>query len=66
MQLSFTPIKGTSRKYKVLVAVLAVLALAGIVAYMVSCLEGMRAEGGAEGCLPEGGRGALQEAPGPD
>jgi Ni/Fe-hydrogenase subunit HybB-like protein len=42
MQLSFTPIKGTSRKYKVLVAVLAVLALTGIVAYMVSYLEGFR------------------------
>ena len=42
MQVSFTSIKGTSGKYKVLVAVLAALALAGVVAYMVSYLQGFR------------------------
>jgi Ni/Fe-hydrogenase subunit HybB-like protein len=42
MQLSFTPIKGNSRDYKVLVAVLGGLVLAGVVAYMVSYLLGFR------------------------
>jgi len=42
MQLSFTPIKGDSRNYKVLVAVLGGLVLAGVTAYMVSYLLGFR------------------------
>ncbi len=42
MQLSFAPIQGSSKKYKILVAVLAALVLTGIIAYMVSYLEGFR------------------------
>ena len=42
MQLSFTPIQGSSKKYKILVAVLVALVLTGIIAYMVSYLEGFR------------------------
>src|SRR4030042_6721256 len=42
LHLSFTPIKGTSRNYRVLVAVLAALVVAGVTAYMVSYLAGFR------------------------
>jgi len=42
MQLSFTPIQGESRKYRVLVAILFGLVLAGVIAYIVSYLLGFR------------------------
>jgi Ni/Fe-hydrogenase subunit HybB-like protein len=42
MQLSFAPVKGTSRKYKILVAVLFALALTGVIAYLVAYLNGFR------------------------
>ncbi len=42
MQLNFTPIKGTSRNYRVLVAILAALVVTGVTAYVVSYLAGFR------------------------
>lgn len=42
MQLSFAPIQGTSRKYKILLAVLLTLVMTGITAYMIAYLYGFR------------------------
>ena len=42
MQLSFAPVQGTSRKYKILVAVLFALALVGVIAYIIAYLSGFR------------------------
>ncbi len=42
MQLSFAPVQGTSRKYKILVGVLIALALTGVIAYLIAYLNGFR------------------------
>jgi Ni/Fe-hydrogenase subunit HybB-like protein len=42
MQLSFAPVKGTSRKYRILVAVLFALALTGVIAYIIAYLNGFK------------------------
>jgi len=42
MQLSFAPVKGTSRSYKILVGVLAALVTAGVTAYAIAYLYGFR------------------------
>jgi Ni/Fe-hydrogenase subunit HybB-like protein len=42
MQLSFAPVKGTSRSYKILVGVLFTLALTGVIAYIIAYLNGFR------------------------
>jgi Ni/Fe-hydrogenase subunit HybB-like protein len=42
VQLSFTPVKGDSKNYKILVAVLAALVVAGVTAYMIAYLYGFR------------------------
>jgi molybdopterin-containing oxidoreductase family membrane subunit len=42
MQLSFAPVKGDSKKYKILVAVLVALVIAGVTAYMIAYLYGFR------------------------
>ncbi len=42
MQLSFAPVKGNSKNYKILVAVLAALVIAGVTAYMIAYLYGFR------------------------
>ncbi len=42
MQLSFTPIQGDSRKYKILISVLFGLVAAGVIAYIIVYLLGMR------------------------
>ncbi len=42
MQLSFAPVQGTSKKYKIMVAVLLGLVMAGVTAYMIAYLYGFR------------------------
>jgi len=42
MQLSFAPVEGNSKNYKILVAVLAALVIAGVTAYMIAYLYGFR------------------------
>ncbi|MDM8000857.1 MAG: polysulfide reductase NrfD [Dehalococcoidia bacterium] len=42
MQLSFAPVKGESKNYKILVGVLAAIVTAGVTAYMIAYLFGFR------------------------
>jgi molybdopterin-containing oxidoreductase family membrane subunit len=42
MQLSFAPVKGNSKNYRILVAILAAFVIAGVTAYMIAYLYGFR------------------------
>ncbi|MCJ7744190.1 MAG: hypothetical protein MUO99_06475, partial [Dehalococcoidales bacterium] len=53
MDLSYSPVEGKSKSYKLLVAVVAALALLGLVSFIVSYIEGHQVFG-ANNAVPWG------------